>query len=61
MYFLIYFLIEENNLLLKTKDHYSTMEFTGKLVVLGVFEGTVLLQHTERGFTVWWCFFFLQS
>lgn len=35
MHFLIYFLIEENNLFLKAKDHFFTMDFWIKLVVLG--------------------------
>lgn len=55
----IHFLIEENNLFLKMNDRNFTVDFSVKLVGLGFFEGTVWLQHTERGFTVWWHFFFL--
>lgn len=35
MHFLIFFLIGENNLFLKTKYHYFTMDFSVKLVGLG--------------------------
>lgn len=42
MHFLIYFLIEENNLFLKTKDHYFTIDFWVKLVVLGFLQALIV-------------------
>lgn len=54
MHFLIFFLIGENNLFLKTKYHYFTMDFSVELVGLGFLKA--LYSYTERGFTVWWCF-----
>lgn len=60
MYFLIHFLIEENNLFLKTKDHNFTVDFSVKLVGLGFFLKALYGYNTLRqGSQCGGIFFFL--